>query len=325
MAVGKHEFGRALRFHGTGSAGSDHVGYFAVDDPLATERDEPVDMVQVRADDALIEALAGASRTPDADPLDERVASLLLSWRDDVNSEAAGRVVDLETAVAAVRNAPRPPVRWQLFGPLAAAAAVLVIAFTGIGLAARDAVPGTPLFGVTKVLYSDKAKSVEAAIAVRTKLEAASQALSSGRVDEAQEAIVQAQEKLPVVAAEDGQGDLVAQTEQLIAQLERLTPPPSAPASASPPPIPSATTSVPTSLPVATTAVVPPLTTTNPPPPPPTSAVTTSSDTTAPSATAEGGGTPSLPSLPGSKSGESISDEPLDSTTPQGTGPSGSG
>ena len=271
MAVDKRRFGRALRFGGTGSAGPDHAGYFAVDDPLATATGEPVDMAQVRADDAFIEALANPNRGSEADPLDERMASLLLSWRGDVDSEAAAPLLDIDTAAAAVRNAPRPANR-QVFGPLAAAAAVLVIVFTGVGLAARDAAPGNPLFGVTKVLYSDKAKSVEAAMAVRTKLDAASQALASGRVDEAEDAIEQAQQKLPVVAAEDGQGDLVAQTEQLIAELERLTPTSPVPTVSMPPgsevttpaATPEPSTEPPTTVPDTTTE--PPISSTNPGP-----------------------------------------------------------
>jgi Anti-sigma-D factor RsdA to sigma factor binding region len=329
VAVDKRGFGRALRFRSAGSAGTDHAGYFAVDDPLVAEASEPVDMAQVRADDLFIEALANANRSPDPDPVDERMAALLLSWRDDVNSESIGPVVGLDTAVAAIRNAPRPPVGRQLFGTLAAAAAVLVIAFTGVGLAARDAVPGTPLFGVTKVLYSDKAKSVEAAIAIRTQLEAASVALASGRVDEAQAAIVQAQEKLPVVAAEDGQGALVAQTEQLIAQLEnRLTPAPPAPAPASDSPaplVPPEITPAPTTQPTVETTTSALVTTMQAPP---TTSTPDSSVTTAPSATAEGPsspGTPSLQPAPGSKSGESASDEPLGGTSSQGAGPSGRG
>jgi len=185
-------------------------------------------------------------------------------------------------------------------------------------------VPGTPLFGVTKVLYSDKAKSVEAAIAVRTKLDAASQALSSGRVDEAQANLAQAQEKLPVVAAEDGQGALVAQTEQLIAQLGRLTPPPQALTPVSSPPTSSETTPPPSTQPTATTTPVPLTTTTNPLPPPATApplASTTDSPVTTPSATAEGT-SPSQSS--GGKAGVSISD-PLNGTSSQGSGPSGSG
>jgi anti-sigma-D factor RsdA-like protein len=327
VAVDKRGFGRALRFQGTGSAGTDHAGYFAVDDPLATEASEPVDMAQVRADDAFIEALANANPSTDADLVDERMASLLLSWREDVSSETAGPVIDLDTAVAAIRNAPRPPAKRQLFGSLAAAAAVMIIAFTGIGLAARDAVPGNPLFGVTKVLYSDKAKSVEAAVAVRTQLDAATEALASGRVDEAQAAIAQAQQKLPGVAAEDGQGALVAQAEQLMAQLQQqqqLTPALPAPTSDVPSPLlPLETTPAPTPQPTVDTTTPEPVTTTVPTTPPPIS-TTDGSETTAPSATAEGPsslGASSVQQASGGKSGESLSEEPVSGTSSQGSGP----
>lgn len=268
----RRRFGKALRSGGAGSTGPEHAGYFSADDPLATTSGEPVDMAQVRADDAFIEALANASRTAGSaefDPLDERMASLLLSWRDDVNAEAAGPLVDLDTAAAAIKAAPRPSGR-QLFGPLAAAAAVLVIAFTGVGLVARDAAPGTPLFGVTKVLYSEKAKSVEAAAAVRTKLEAATDALESGRVADARVAVEEAQEQLPVVQAEDGQGDLVARTEQIIAELERRTP-----TSPVPPPTSTSSPAASTTNP-ATSATSPaplpenPVVTSTPTPPSPT-------------------------------------------------------
>lgn len=287
MAVGKRRFGWALRPVGTGSTGPDHSGTVRDDDPLASGAGEPIDMAQVRADDAFVEALAKANRGAEADPLDERMASLLLSWRDDVGVEASKPLIDLETAVAAVRNAPRPADR-QIFGPLAAAAAVLVIAFTGVGLAARDAVPGNPLFGVTKVLYSDKAKSVEAAVAVRTKLEVASEALASGRVGEAQDAIEQAQSKLPVVAAEDGQGDLVARTELLITELSRLNPtttPPVPSASVSPAPTTVETTPSPSQ-----TSTPPPTTPPSEPPTPTTEdSVGTSPPTTAAPGAGEGG------------------------------------
>jgi hypothetical protein len=328
VAVDKRGFGRVLRFPGTGSADSDHAGYFAVDDPLAAEAaeaGEPVDMAQVRADDAFIETLTNAANTANAnraaDPLDERMASLLLSWRDEVGSKPAGPVIDLETAMAAIRNAPRPQAGRQLFGPLAAAAAVLVIAFTGIGLAARDAVPGTPLFGVTKILYSDKAKSVEAAVAVRSKLDAASQALSSGRVDEAQAAMIQVQKELPGVAPEDGKGDLVAKYDQLNAQIEQQRTPDTTPPPASTSPMPSETTPAPTSQRTVTTTQAPLPTTTNPQPPPPLPTSEPPPVTTS-SATAEG--TSSVQS-PGGKSGESVSNEPLNGTSSPGSGSSGSG
>lgn len=275
MSVDRRGSGWASRPSPNGSHNFQQPGYFPEDDlaegPAASA--EPIDMKQVRSDDAFVEALANANRHSEADPLDERMASLLLSWRDDVNSHAAGQLVDLETAAAAVRNAPRPRGK-QVFGPLAAAAAVLVIAFTGVGLVARDAEPGNPLFGVTKVLYSEKARSVEAAAAVRTKLEMASNALASGQVDEAESAIEQARQQLPVVQPEDGQDDLEARAEELDAELRQLTPSNTAPPATSAPgstATPTPTPSQPAATPpppasATTTTTTPPTTTTGPSP-----------------------------------------------------------
>src|SRR5829696_3452503 len=279
-AVDRRRFRWALRSGGTGSNGTDQSGYPAEDDPLASGAREPVDMAQVRADDAFVEALGKVNRSPAADPLDERMASLLLSWRDDLEADSGRPLVDLDTAAAAVRNAPRPATR-QVFGPLAAAAAVLVIAFTGIGLAARDAAPGTPLFGVTKVLYSDKAKSIEAAVAVRTKLDVAREALASGRVAEAQTALKEAQRELPVVEAEDGKGDLASRTDQLIVELSKVSPSTTPLPSLAVPAVPVPDTTDPT-LPSAVTSATPttgsepPTTSTTPQPVPetPTPSVT---------------------------------------------------
>lgn len=315
MAVDRPRFGWVHRSGGAGSSGPDQTSYYPADDSLSNGAGEPVDMAQVRADDAFVDALAKANRTPAADPLDERMASLLLSWRDDVSDEPSRPLVDVATAAATIRNAPRPVDR-QLFGPLAAAAAVLVVTFTGLGLAAHDAEPGDALFGVTKVLYSDKARSAEAAFVVRTKLEVASAALASGRVAEAQYAIEQAQEELTVVAPEDGKGDLAARTEELMDELSRLTPTPPQPTTTpvavppstvapNPTPVPPAVspseTTVPEAPPVPTTAIP---STTDPIPEP-------SSGAPAPGGEAGGDG-----STPGGSPGDSAPEETLDGSVP---------
>jgi Anti-sigma-D factor RsdA to sigma factor binding region len=303
MAGDKRQFDKAPRSDRAG-----HAGYFAVDDPLASAASEPIDMSQVRADDALIDALADPGRDS-VDPLDERLATLLLSWRHDVNTAAPGPLVDFDTAVETLRSAPRPR-RRQTFGPLAAAAAVLVIAFTGVGLAARDAAPGNPLWGVTKVLYSEKAKSVEAAVAVRTKLEVASQALASGRMADAEVAIEQAQEQLQVVHVEDGQQDLVARTEQLIAQLEERTSTP--PVTTEPEP-PTTTGQPPTSEPALPPPSEAPTTT---PPSDATSTVPSPSPATTSGETTGPGQAPPTEPTPGGSAPEGT---PPDGTPPEGT------
>ena len=145
---------------------------------------------------------------------------MLLSWRRDIDEEPIPELVDTETAMhtifaAAHRNRRKP----RYLVPLASAAAVLVIMFTGVGLAARDAQPGDTLWGLTQVLYADHARSVLAADTVRTELSHASAALHEGHYSAARTALDQAQQALPSVDNEDGQADLQAQQQNLLNQL----------------------------------------------------------------------------------------------------------
>ncbi len=71
--------------------------------------------------------------------------------------------------------------------------------FAGVGLAARDAQPGDTLWALTKVLYADHARSVEAAEAVKADLREAEAALTEGNVDEAKSKLEDAHAALPTV------------------------------------------------------------------------------------------------------------------------------
>jgi len=201
-------------------------GDFALDEPLPLGAREPVDVVQVRADEALIAALSRADHVYMDDPIDERLAGLLRSWRDDVHAEPERPLVDVGSAMATVAAArtPAEPVRRPNrpsypFGPLATAAAVLVIAFIGLGLAAKDAEPGQPLWNVTKVIYSDKARSVEAAITVQAKLNKAHNAYQDRNIVAAMLALEEAKQQLHVVAPEDGKNKLETQAQQIVAEM----------------------------------------------------------------------------------------------------------
>lgn len=207
--------------------------------PQAAEPDEfdSVDIAMVHADDEYLDALATAYGDPADRPeslADDELSRLLLAWREEVDSEPIGELVDTKLAVATVRAArARHRRRPRLLVPVAAAAAVLAIAFAGVGLAARDAQPGDTLWALTEVLYADHARSVEAAAAVRTELADAQQALAEGRVAEARSSLNKAEEVLPSVRSEDGQADLEAQHASLVAQLpggssDGAEPPPSA-------------------------------------------------------------------------------------------------
>lgn len=251
------------------------------------ERDEhsteAIDFSLVHADDAFLDALGSARpRVPEPRGDDDRLAELLLSWRRDVDSEPIGELVDGKLAVMTV-NAARMRSRRipRLLVPLAAAAASLAIVFAWVGLAAQDARPGDTLWGLTKVLYADRARSVEAAVAIDTHLREAEEALANGRVAEAKSMLDAVRSTLPTVSSEDGQADLRDRADELLAMLpgspvEGAAPPPSAAPSTAPGGIGTSDTATPPTQTVSSTTA---------PPPPPTTTVppaTTSTTTVSP-------------------------------------------
>lgn len=242
------------------------------------------DLAGIRTDDALLDALGGRDSEPPESLVDDELNALLLAWRREVDSPPMGELVDTETAVATIAAArPQPRGRHRFLIPLASAAAVLAIAFTGMSLVARDAQPGDALWGLTRVLYSEHARSVEAAVAVKGDLDTARAALRDGRYSEARDALLKAEESLPSVSKDDGKDDL-RQTHALL--LEELT----------------STTPTPTGTPsTATLTTTPNLPTTTTPPSPvdlttPVSTVTTEpTTTTVPTTTTDGTAQPPPP------------------------------
>jgi hypothetical protein len=201
------------------------------DDPRAGHRNGntseiPVDLAAVQADDALLDMLGGAGRTPrDADidvdvDVDGELASVLVAWRREVHVDSNRLLVDTDTALAVISAARRPARRrGPLFGPIAAAAAVLVIAFSAVGLVAKSAQPHDQLWGVTQVLYPEYARSVEAAAFVRTELNKADEALREGHPEQAKASLQRIQQQLPVIAEAEGRTDLTARHHELEREL----------------------------------------------------------------------------------------------------------
>lgn len=184
--------------------------------------DEAIDLALVHADDEYLDMLSGA-RLDDGE-LDEigddQLSRLLMSWRQDVDSEPIDELVDTKLATVTVHAARMQRKRRpRLLVPIAAAAAVLAIAFAGVGLAARDAQPGDTLWALTKVLYAEHARSIEAAQAVKNDLREAKAALTEGNIEVAKSKLEAAHEMLPTVLPDDGQSDLVDEHASLLAQL----------------------------------------------------------------------------------------------------------
>jgi hypothetical protein len=247
------------------------------------------DLSAIQADDALLDALGGTDPAI-ADSLgDQELNALLLAWRRDIDSEPLAELVDIDTAVTTVRTASlarkhsQRGRRRRYLVPIAAACAAAAIAFTGTGLAARDAQPGDTLWGLTKVLYADHARSVEAAATVKLDLEKANLALADNRLSDARKALDDAQAALGQVSDDDNRNQLIAQHRQLAAQLDPSAPSggnPAVPPTKPQPNNPGTTGSQqasgqPTSLPGTGSTATPPPATSIPESPPPSGGTTT--------------------------------------------------
>ena len=245
------------------------------------DADGPLDLSALHADDELLTALCSHDNSvADADQEPE-LKSLLLSWRLDVDAEPIAELVDTDTAMRTIERARNQRRKPRYLVPLASAAAVLVIVFAGMGLAARDAHPGDTLWGLSQVLYADHARSVEAAVVVRNELTHASQALEQGHLIEAASALAAAKVALPSVDNADGKATLAAQQQNLVNQLAATT------SATAPVPTTTVQSTAPVVAPAPTTTAVPPttvVTTTQQPSPPPPS-TTQPTTTTAPPTT----------------------------------------
>ena len=273
---------------------------------LSSEAEFAADLSAVQADDALLDALGGSDPAL-ADGLgDQELNALLVAWRRDIDSEPLAELVDVDTAVRTVTTASLAKRhsssgrRRRLLVPVAVAAAVLAIAFTGTGLAARSAEPGDTLWGLAKVLYSDHTRSVEAAANAKLDLEKANLAIAGGNLDAARQALQDAQAALSQVSDEDNRDQLMEQHRQLAAQLQNPEAPVQGPIQTSQPQVPPGVSSsqVPpagsaTSIPGSGsgTTSLPGSGTPTPTPPPPTTETTPPPPTT-PTSTAASGNDP---------------------------------
>jgi len=182
--------------------------------------DEAIDLALVHADDEYLDLLAGVDIDDRDDFAGDHLSELLMSWRRDVDAEPITELVDTKLATVTVHAARMQRKRRpRLLVPIAAAAAVLAIAFAGVGLAARGAEPGDTLWALTKVLYAEHARSVEAAQAVRNDLREAKDALTEGNIEVAKSKLEDAHATLPTVLPDDGQNELSEEHASLLAQL----------------------------------------------------------------------------------------------------------
>ena len=192
-----------------------------------TPLDEPVDLAAVQADDELINALAMGMGVPSsgggAYHADDKVVALLSSWRADVVDGPIPELIDLEAAVAAVQagmpSTRRPrSARARHLVPVAAAAAFVVLVGGGVTIGSATAEPDSTLWPVSKMLFSERADSVEAAARASYKIDNAKQALMEGKPEQASADLAQAQQDLSKVRPQEGKDELVGVKDFLTAK-----------------------------------------------------------------------------------------------------------
>ncbi|MCI2419431.1 hypothetical protein MOQ72_18475 [Saccharopolyspora sp. K220] len=227
--------------------------------------EEPIDLTALQSDDELLDVLGGTNPDVAASTADERpsLEALLIAWRQDIDAAPIGDLVDVDAAAAAIAegNRPRRRLKRRHLVPVATAAAVLMITFTGVGVAARDAQPGDMLWGVAQVLYTDHTRAVVAASSAREDLNTAEGAIERGNRNAAEAALRSAQEQMRGVDDEHGLADLRAAHASLTARMDRDDPQQSSQQPVSPTPTPTTSPSPsqpPESAPPTDSSSVPP-------------------------------------------------------------------
>jgi hypothetical protein len=218
---------------------------------------QPLDAEAVRRDDELLDALAFGELT-DGYEADE-AAQLLLGWRDDI--------VHSPMVVP-----PRlvPPVRRQfgLSRRMSVAAAVGVIAAGSIGsvAAASVAEPGSPLWPITRVVYADRAHSLEARDSALSNLKKAKQAAAKRKPAEAKKLLAEALKQVELVRPGDNSKELKDQVVALQQVLAAIDSPSGGPAPSSGPATAASPSPVESPAPVPTPSDPAPVPTTEPSP-----------------------------------------------------------
>lgn len=204
--------------------------------------DGPVDLAAVRADDALLDAIAGGAVTgglgrdedvfgyPGQD--DDHLAAVLAAWKADIEADPMPELVSLDEAASAVEAGhqarDRRASRARRRMPFAVAAAAVAVALAGLTVAVHSAQPGDAMFGLTKVFFSQQADNATKAQVARATIEQANQAIRHGDPATAQSLLQSAAGQIQAVQPAD-QPPLQQQREDALKSLA-----PQAPASTSP-------------------------------------------------------------------------------------------
>ncbi|MGB3771319.1 MAG: anti-sigma-D factor RsdA [Rhodococcus sp. (in: high G+C Gram-positive bacteria)] len=242
---GNHEFVGSGRPDASGAQGADP---FAADDSV--ESSGPIDIMAVRRDDALIDAILSDGPVSTSDSGEYQLASLLAEWRSDILAEPLPERPDLDEIAAAVDLAlaedslhrQRTRSRMRLLRPLVGAAAAVAFLAGGITAVSYGAEPGDPLWKVKEVVFTEQADSTVAQVDTTTALEDATDAIARGDAKVAKTRLDQAAARTEGIRDQDERQQLRDWWNRLSDDLARLTAPPVVPPPTAPVPSPVDTT-----------------------------------------------------------------------------------
>ncbi|GLB64997.1 hypothetical protein NCCP2495_28770 [Dietzia sp. NCCP-2495] len=204
-------------------------------DDVASLDAQDVDRAEVARDDELLDLLGSGELTDSDDPL----VALLADWRAETDAAAMPPLPsaeEIEVAMASNVTQLRPrrvwtrrgdhhhgtrPALWQAVTGAAAVAAMIV---GGLSVAAHSAMPGDPLWGVSKTIFSDRAGEVELVNDLSEYLAAADDAAREGDHSEAERLLEQVSQRLDEVTNAAERVELMKRRDAILRDLSRVTP-----------------------------------------------------------------------------------------------------
>lgn len=198
----------------------------------------PLDADAVLRDDTLLDALGRGELPSEFD--DDATVKLLHAWRNDIAHAAGLPEVEPSPVGMPALYAPAGGAdtgtepagrlvvgRFRLSRRVLVAAAVGTIAVGSMGsvAAAGAAEPGSPLWPITKVVYSDRAESLEAREDALSLLREAKQAADHNRPEEAQRLLNTALEQADRVDGKKDKDKIEDQADEVRAELAAITEP----------------------------------------------------------------------------------------------------
>lgn len=193
---------------------------------------EPVDIVAVRRDDELIDAIARGGPIPTESTEELQLATLLADWRAEIVAPPLPDAPDLDTVVAAVnqeigarqaRISAQSGGRLRLLRPIATTAAALALVFGGLSVFSYQAEPGDALWRVKEVVFSEQAQSTVVQYA-DDNLSEAQTLLDEGKPEQAKARLEQASANATQVDDPVKRNELVDRWKQLLEEVRAIAP-----------------------------------------------------------------------------------------------------